>query len=163
MEEKELLITESGLEELKKEYDDLVHIKRAEVIEELKAARSLGDLSENAEYDAARDKQAKIEARINELSYRIKNAKIITESKSTKFVKPGSSVTILELDTNEEKVYKIVGSDEANPFNGKISTTCKLAEAIIDHKVGEVCTVDADPNYSVKIIAINQDSKKKKQ
>ena len=91
MEEK-FYVTEEGLADLKKELDTLIHVTREEVIEELKAARAQGDLSENADYDAARDHQAQVEARIKEVEYQIKNAEIISDSRSKKIVKIGSTV-----------------------------------------------------------------------
>ena len=153
MEEK-FYVTEEGLQDLKNEYDTLVHVTRNEVIEDLKAARAQGDLSENADYDAARDKQAQVESRIKELEYMIKNAAIISEKKGTKYVRLGSTVVIQELDTKEKLTYSIVGSVEADPLNGKLSNATPLAEAILEHKVGEIVTVDVDEPYDVKIVEI---------
>ncbi|MBQ1482096.1 MAG: transcription elongation factor GreA, partial [Erysipelotrichaceae bacterium] len=115
MEEK-FYVTEEGLNDLKNELNTLIHVTREEVIEELKAARAQGDLSENADYDAARDHQAKVEARIKELEHQIKNAEVITETKKTNFVRIGSTVEIQELDTKNKLTYKIVGSVEADPL-----------------------------------------------
>lgn len=95
MDEK-IYVTEEGLQDLKNELETLVHVTRNEVIEELKAARAQGDLSENADYDAARDRQAQVESRIKELEHTIRNAEVITEVKSTKFVRLGSTVEIEE-------------------------------------------------------------------
>ena len=148
-------VTEEGLADLKKELETLIHVTRNEVIEELKAARAQGDLSENADYDAARDHQAKVESRIKELEYMIRNSEIISESKSTKFVRLGSTVELLELDTNETDVYTIVGSVESDPLNGKLSNVTPLAEAIIDQRVGSVVTVNADIPYQVKIVKVS--------
>ncbi|MBQ0036959.1 MAG: transcription elongation factor GreA [Firmicutes bacterium] len=148
-------VTEEGLNELKQELENLIHVERQEVIEELKAARAQGDLSENADYDAARDHQAKVEARIKELDYQIKNAEIINKGKSSKTVKIGSTVVLLEMDTNNEVTYKIVGSVEADPINGLLSNVTPLAEAIIDRKVGDVCEVEVDNPYEVKILKVN--------
>lgn len=153
MEEK-FYVTEEGLDELKKQLDELVHVTRNEVIEELKAARAQGDLSENADYDAARDHQAKVEAKIKELEYQIKNAEIIKDKKAGKTVRIGSTVEIQELDTKNKLTYKIVGSVEADPLNGLLSNVTPLAEAILDKKVGDVVTVEVDKPYDVKIINI---------
>ena len=144
-------VTEEGLKELKDEYDELVHVTRNEVIEELKSARAQGDLSENADYDAARDHQAQVESRIKELEHMIRNAEIISESKSTKFVRLGSTVEIQELDTKKTLTYTIVGSVESDPLNGKLSNVTPLAEAIIDQKVGTIVTVESKVPYKVKI------------
>lgn len=154
MEEK-IFVTEEGLNDLKDELYNLIHVTREEVKEELKAARAQGDLSENADYDSARDRQAKVESRIKELEYQIKNAQIITEKKRGSTVRIGSTVEIQELDTKNKLTYKIVGSVEADPLNGLLSNVTPLAEAIMDHKVNDVCTVSVDNPYDVKILKIN--------
>ena len=153
MEEK-FYVTEEGLNDLKEELDTLVHVTREEVIEELKAARAQGDLSENADYDAARDHQAKVESRIKELEHLIKNAELISEKKSN-FVRIGSTVDIQELDTKNKITYKIVGSVEADPLNGFLSNVTPLAVAIMDHRVNDVVTVMVDQPYDVKILKIS--------
>lgn len=152
--EDKFYVTEEGLDELKKQLDELIHVTRNEVIEELKAARAQGDLSENADYDAARDHQAKVEAKIKELEYQIKNAEIIKDKKSGKTVRIGSTIEIQELDTKSKLTYKIVGSVEADPLNGLLSNVTPLAEAILDKKVGDVVTVVVDKPYDVKILNI---------
>ncbi|MBR2533427.1 MAG: transcription elongation factor GreA [Erysipelotrichaceae bacterium] len=154
MEEK-FYVTEEGLNDLKKELDTLIHVTREEVIEELKAARALGDLSENADYDAARDHQAKVESRIKELEHQIKNAEIISDKRRTNYVRIGSTVLIKELDTGMEVEYKIVGSVEADPLNGLLSNVTPLAEAIMDRRVNDVCQVSVDQPYDVKILKIS--------
>lgn len=153
MEEK-FYVTEEGLKELKDEYENLVHVVRNEVIEDLKAARAQGDLSENADYDAARDKQAQVESRIKELEHMIRNASIISEKKGTKYVRLGSTVVIQELDTKDKYTLTIVGSVEADPLNGKLSNATPLAAAILEQKAGSVVTVDVDEPYDVKILEI---------
>ena len=147
-------VTEEGLKELKEEYENLVHVVRNEVIEDLKAARAQGDLSENADYDAARDKQAQVESRIKELEHMIRNAEIISEKKGAKNVRLGSTVTIEDLDTHERNTFTIVGKVEADPLNGKVSNATPLAEAILEQKVGSVVKVEVDEPYEVKIIEI---------
>ncbi len=154
MEEK-FYVTEEGLNDLKKELDTLIHVTREEVIEELKAARAQGDLSENADYDAARDHQAKVESRIKELEHQIKNAEVITETKRATFVRIGSTVELQELDTKNKLTYRIVGSVEADPVNGLLSNVTPLAEAILDHRVNDVVTVHVDSPYDVKILKIS--------
>ena len=147
-------VTEEGLKELKEEYENLVHVVRNEVIEDLKAARAQGDLSENADYDAARDKQAQVEARIRELEHMIRNAEVISENRGTSYVRLGSTVTVEPMDTHEKITFTIVGTVEADPLNGKVSNATPLAEAILEKKVGTVVTVEVDEPYDVKIVEI---------
>ena len=151
---KVVYLTQEGLEDLKKELDNLINVKRPENITAIKEARALGDLSENAEYDAARNEQAQIEARIKQLEKMLENVSIITEvSKDT--VGIGNTVAIKYVDDDEEEEYKIVGSQEADPFESKISNESPIAKALFDHKVGDVVTVES-PNgsYDVEIIEI---------
>ena len=147
-------VTEEGLKELKEEYENLVHVVRNEVIEDLKAARAQGDLSENADYDAARDKQAQVEARIKELEHMIRNAEVISENRGTSYVRLGSTVTVEPMDTHEKITFTIVGTVEADPLNGKVFNATPLAEAILEKKVGTVVTVEVDEPYDVKIVEI---------
>lgn len=152
--EQEILLTAEGYLELETELNDLKINKRPEVIKALKEARALGDLSENADYDAARDAQAKLEGRIKELEYKLENAKIISnDSKDT--VSIGSTVTISYIDDDETEEYKIVGSLEADPFNNKISNESPIGAAIIGKKVNEIVSVET-PNgsFNVKIESI---------
>ena len=147
-------LTEAGLEELKKELDSLINVRRPENIQAIKEARSLGDLSENAEYDAARNEQAQIEARIQQLEKMLENVSIISEvSKDT--VGIGNTVSIKYVDDDEEEEYKIVGSQVADPFESKISNESPIAKALFEHKVGDIVTVES-PNgsYEVEIIEI---------
>ena len=147
-------LTENGLDELKKELDNLINVRRPENIQAIKEARSLGDLSENAEYDAARNEQAQIEARIQQLEKMLENVSIISEvSKDT--VGIGNTVSIKYVDDDEEEEYKIVGSQEADPFESKISNESPIAKALFEHKVGDIGTVES-PNgsYEVEIIEI---------
>ncbi len=147
-------VTKDGLLELQKELEYLIHTVRKEVKEELQAAREQGDLSENADYDAARDRQAKIEARIRELESMLNNIEIINEKKKSKRVGLGSIVKIKELDTSDEIEYSIVGSVEADPLNGKLSNVSPLALAMIDKMAGNVVTVRVDTPYEVEIISV---------
>lgn len=147
-------VTEEGLQDLKDELEELIHVTRNEVIEELKSARAQGDLSENADYDAARDRQAQVESRIKELEHMIRNAEVINEAKSTKYVRLGSTVELEEEDTKKKLVYTIVGSVEADPLNGKLSNVTPLAEAILDQKVGSIITVNSKIPYQVKIVKV---------
>lgn len=147
-------LTEEGLNELKKELDELINIRRPENIQAIKEARSLGDLSENAEYDAARNEQAQIEGRIKQLEKMLEHVSIITEV-STDKVSIGNTVSIKYVDDDEEDEYKIVGSQEADPFESKISNESPIAQALFNHKVGDIVTVESpNGNYEVEIIDI---------
>ncbi len=152
--EEQFYVTSEGLEEMKKELDDLKNVKRPEVINALKDARALGDLSENAEYDAARSEQALVENKIKELEQMIEHATIIEEVKTDK-VSVGTTVKIEYIDDKEVEVYSIVGSKEADPFENKISNESPIAKALIGKKVNDIVSVDS-PNgkYNVKIIEI---------
>ena len=147
-------LTQEGLDELKKELDDLIQVKRPENVQAIKEARSLGDLSENAEYDAARNEQAQIEARIKQLEKMLENVSII-EDVGTDKVSIGNTVSIKYVDDDEEDEYKIVGSQEADPFESKISNESPIAQALFNHKVGDKVTVKS-PNgsYDVEITSI---------
>ena len=156
MADEKFLVTKEGLDELLKEQDNLIHVVRDEVIRELQEARAQGDLSENADYDAARDRQARVEARIRDLEAMIANAEIISEDKKAatkKTVSLGSTVTILDMSTNEEETYNIVGSIESDPLNGKLSNITPLATSLMDHKIGDVVEIEtAEEPYQVKVI-----------
>ena len=150
----EILLTAKGFAELEEELNELRTTKREENIQAIKEARSHGDLSENSEYDAARDEQAKIEARIQELEYKLEHATIIDNKGSDK-VNVGSNVTILYVDDEEEDTYSIVGSLEADPFENKVSNESPIGAALIGSKVGDVISVEG-PNgsYDVKVLKI---------
>jgi transcription elongation factor GreA len=154
MAKKVTYLTQEGYDQLVEELNHLIDVDRPKNIEALKEARAQGDLSENADYDAARDHQAKVESRIKELEHLIKNAELISEKKSN-FVRIGSKVEIQELDTKDKLTYKIVGSVEADPLNGLLSNVTPLAVAIMDHRVGDVVTVMVDQPYDVKILKIS--------
>ena len=151
---KEVFVTEAGLEEMKKELEYLIQVRRPEVITALKDARALGDLSENAEYDAARNEQAIVESKIKELEVSIEHAKIISDV-ATDTVSVGNSVKLEYIEDNETETYAIVGSKEADPFENKISNESPIAMAIIGKKTGDIVVVDS-PNgkYEVKIVEI---------
>ena len=141
MEEKKLTYTAEGFDKLKEEYDYLKNVRRQEVKELLKEARSFGDLSENSEYDEARDQQAKVESRIAELEYLMKNAVIIDTDAVKNVVSLGSTV-ILKFADGTEKQYDLVGSNEVDPLHGKISDRSPIGMAIIGHKKGENVTIE---------------------
>lgn len=154
MDEKKIYLTEEGLNELKKELDFLKLEKRPEIINALKDARALGDLSENAEYDAARNEQASTEARIKEIEKMLENVEIINSVK-TDAVALGTKVKLEYVGDDEIDEYSIVGSKEADPFTNKISNESPIAKAIIGHKVGDIVNV-VSPNgeYQVKVVEI---------
>ncbi len=145
-------LTEEGLNELKAELDNLIKVKRPENIQAIKDARALGDLSENADYDAARDEQAQIEGRIKTIEKMLENAEIIKEVSKDK-VGIGTIVSIRYIDDDDDlEEYKIVGSHEADPFESKISNESPIAQALMDHKVGDVVTVNSpNGNYDIEI------------
>lgn len=155
MSNKTVYVTEKGLQEIKDELEYLKMEKRSEVIKALKEARALGDLSENAEYDAARNEQAIVESRIKELEAMIEKAEIISDV-NTNVVSIGTKVKIEYVDDKEVEEYSIVGSKEADPFTNKISNESPIAQAIIGSEVGSIVSVDS-PNgkYDVKIIEIS--------
>ena len=155
MKKKEIFLTSEGYLELEQELHYLKTTKRTEVTQTLKEARALGDLSENSEYDQAREDQANLEKRIAEVEYSLEHATVIDNNESDGKVGIGSSVELQYEDEDDTESYKIVGSQEADPFNNKISNESPIAAAIMGKKVGEVVEVSSpDGVYSVKIVAI---------
>ncbi|WP_103980932.1 transcription elongation factor GreA [Helcococcus massiliensis] len=138
-----VLLTQEGKEELERELDTLIHEKRAEASEKIKIARGFGDLSENAEYDEAKDEQAKIELRIAEIEEQLKNVEIIksTNNKSVKTVQIGDKVKITELKRGKELEFMIVGTLEADVSKNKISNESPLGKALLNTKVGQIIDV----------------------
>lgn len=156
MKQKEFFLTSEGYLELETELNYLKTDKRNEVLNSLKEARALGDLSENAEYDSAREEQAKLEARIKEAEYILEHATIIDDAQTEKDkVTIGSTVSLQYDGDDEVEEYRIVGSQEADPFNNKISNESPIAMAILGKKVGDMAEVDS-PNgtYKVKIVKV---------
>ncbi len=158
MEKTKTLLTLQGYQELKDELDNLINVKRPENIKAIKDARSLGDLSENADYDAARNEQAELEGRIKQLEKLLENVEIIDSLKQDKgVVSVGNTVSIKYMDDSDDvEEYQIVGSQEADPFACKISNESPIARALMDHKVGDIVDVES-PNgvYQVEITAIS--------
>ncbi|MYL33381.1 transcription elongation factor GreA [Pontibacillus yanchengensis] len=155
-EEKSYYMTDEGKEKLEQELHYLKTEKRQEVVERIKIARGFGDLSENSEYDAAKDEQAFVESRIASVENMIRNAVIIENDAGNKNeVSLGKSVTFQELPDGDEETYKIVGSAEADPFEGKISNESPMAKSLIGREVGEEVTV-ATPggDIDVKIVKV---------
>ena len=140
---KQVMITAEGLKQLEEELQYLKGQKRREVAEKIKVARSYGDLSENSEYDDAKNEQAILEARIVTIEATLKNAVLIDEEGiSNEHVHVGSNVRLLNLRTDSEVTYKIVGSNEANPSEGKISDESPVGAALIGHSVGDAVEVE---------------------
>ena len=138
VETKTYQMTREGFEELEAELDHLKLVKRAEIVERIKVARSYGDLSENSEYEAAKDEQAFVEGRIATVETMIRNAEIVDNAGVKRNeVALGKTVTFVELGEKDEETYKIVGSAEADPFNGKISNESPIAAALIGKKTGD--------------------------
>ena len=154
MKDNKVYLTDEGFIELEEELNELKNVRRPEVIKALKEARALGDLSENADYDAARAEQAQVEGRVQELEKIIENALIIQKEDTDK-VSLGTTVKIKYIDDDEIEEYRIVGSKEADPSNNKISNESPIAKAIMSAKVGEVRKV-ASPNgeYEVEVVEI---------
>jgi transcription elongation factor GreA len=140
---KEMTVTQSGFKKLEDELNDLITIGRKEIAEKIKEARSFGDLSENAEYDAAKNEQAEMEARIIEIENIIKHAKIVNDDEiKTDVVSVGCKVKVHDKKYNEDVEYFIVGATEADPFNFKISDESPVGNALIGHKVGQKVKID---------------------
>ena len=150
-------MTQEGYEAAKKQFEYLTKVKRAEIVARIQEARSHGDLSENAEYDAARNEQAANEGEIAELDYKIKNAEIIEESDDNSTVHIGSTVTVYDEDLEEEATYKIMGTTEVDAMNGIISNESPVGAALLGKKKGAVVTVKAPNNleYQMKILKID--------
>jgi transcription elongation factor GreA len=143
-------LTEAGYEKLKSELETLKEVDRKTNLEALKEARAQGDLSENADYDAARDEQARIEARIKEIDNILKHSEIIKDSTS-KTVAIGKTVTVRFIGSNMEKTYDLVGHLEANPLAGKISNESPIGRAIIGMKKGSKITYKSETGSEFKI------------
>lgn len=151
MVDKETLVTEAGLQKLRDEIDYLVTEKRKEVVERIKVARGFGDLSENSEYDAAKDEQAFVEARIQQLEKMIRNAKIIDVSEATgDTVSIGKTVVLKELPDGEEEEYMIVGSAESDPVSGRISNDSPMGQGLMGKNVGDKVIIQT-PGGEMKI------------
>lgn len=141
--EKDIFFTPEGLEKIENEIEYLKTVRRKEVSERIKVALGYGDLSENSEYDEAKNEQAQVEERIAKLEMMVRNAKIIDEKDlNTDVVNIGSSVKVRELDTMEEDEYTIVGSAEADPLEGKISNESPVGSKLLGNRVGDVIEVE---------------------
>lgn len=143
METKKNILTYAGLKKLEDELHDLKVVRRKEVADKIKEAREQGDLSENAEYDAAKDEQRDIEARIEELEKILKNAEVVVEDEvDLEKINIGCTVHVYDCEFEEELEFKIVGSTEANSLQGKISNESPVGKALLGHVVGDTVTVE---------------------
>lgn len=142
MPEKSYPMTAEGKEKLQAELKNLKLVKRPEVIERIKVARSFGDLSENSEYDAAKDEQSHLEDRIAQVEEMLKYAQVVdAESVDPNVVSVGKTITYTEVGTDDPETYTIVGSDESDPLNGKISNDSPIAQALLGKKKGETVSI----------------------
>lgn len=152
--EKKNLMTQEGLKQLEDELEDLKLNRRKEVSQKIKEAREQGDLSENAEYDAAKDEQRDIEARIEEIEKILKYAEVAEEDTDSDKISIGTTVKLLDIEYNEELEYKIVGSTEVNSLNGKISNESPVGMALLKAKVGNTITIETDAGkFKYKILS----------
>ena len=157
-EAKKVVMTYDGLKKMEQELENLKTVRRKEVAEKIKEARGQGDLSENAEYDAAKEEQGEIESRIVQLENLLRNAEVIDEDVlKMDVVKLGSKVTVLDVEFDEEMEYTIVGSTEADPMNGRISNESPLGMALLGQKVGATVMADTpDGEVAFKILNIQK-------
>ncbi len=158
MQEKKNILTYEGLRKYEDELHELKVVRRQEVAQKIKEAREQGDLSENAEYDAAKDEQRDIEARIEELEKILKNAEVVVEDEvDLDKISIGCKVKILDIEYSEELDYKIVGSTEANSLKGKISNESPVGKALIGAKVGDTITVETPAGtFNYKVLEIQR-------
>ena len=156
--DKKNILTYEGLKKLEDELENLKVVRRKEVSQKIKEAREQGDLSENAEYDAAKDEQRDIEARIEDLEKILKNAEVVVEEEADlDKVSIGCSVKILDCEFDEELEYKIVGSTEANSLKGKISNESPVGKALLGKQVGDTVTVETPAGeFSYKVLSIHR-------
>ncbi|MBQ3791221.1 MAG: transcription elongation factor GreA [Lachnospiraceae bacterium] len=158
MEEKKNILTYEGLRQYEEELEELKVVRRQEVAQKIKEARAQGDLSENAEYDAAKDEQRDIEARIEELEKILKNAEVVVEDEvDLGRINIGCRVKVKDLTDNETLEYKIVGSSEANSLQGKISNESPVGKALIGAKKGDTVTVETQAGaFKYKVMGIER-------
>ena len=153
----EIILTQEGYDKIVAEHEELTSVRRAEVSARLKEAISYGDISENAEYDAAKNEQAELEERIVYLENMIRKARIVQEDEvKGDVVGIGLRVTVEDLDTGDKETYSIVGATESDPFNGKITTESAVGQALLGHKTGDEVAVEVPGdviNYRIVEIA----------
>ncbi|WP_412031415.1 transcription elongation factor GreA [Metamycoplasma buccale] len=154
-EKDKIYLTLESLKQYEEKLKYLQEVSRPQVIEEIKEARNQGDLSENAEYDAARDKQAAIENEILEIQHILDNCEVINSDVTTNIVKIGSNVKLINLTSEKIVEVQIVGALDADPFNNKISNTSPLAKAILGKNKNDTIEVEAPKKYRIRILSIN--------
>ena len=157
MSNEKIVLTKEGAEKLRAEYEDLVHNQRIAIASDVEAARAQGDLSENADYHASKDKLAEIDRRIAEIEETLRNSTIVQEkSKVSKTVVIGTNVKIRDLSDNTETTYRITSTVEADPMNNVISNESPLGKALFGKRVGDIVVVKVAEEYSVEILAIEK-------
>lgn len=158
MSEKKVVLTYDGLKKMEEELEDLKTVKRKEVAEKIKEARGQGDLSENAEYDAAKEEQAEIESRIIKLEKMLRNAEVIDDEEvRNDIIGIGSRVKLYDTEFQEEIEYIIVGSAEADPMEGKISNESPVGQGLLGHKAGDTVKIEApDGEIDFKVLEISK-------
>lgn len=157
MSNEKIVLTKEGAEKLRAEYEDLVHNQRIAIASDVEAARAQGDLSENADYHASKDKLAEIDRRIAEIEETLRNSTIVQEkSKVSKTVVIGTNVKIRDLSDNSETTYRITSTVEADPMNNVISNESPLGKALFGKRVGDIVVVKVAEEYSVEILAIEK-------
>ena len=155
MAEKKNILTSSGAQKLENELRNLKVVRRAEIAQKIKEARAQGDLTENAEYDAAKDEQAEIESRIDEIERILKNSEIVDAEGDLSSVFIGAKVRVLDMEFDEEEEIQIVGSNEANSMENKVSNESPLGMALLGAGIGDVVTVNAPGgDFQYKVLAI---------
>ena len=156
MSEKKVVLTYEGLRKREKELEELKTVRRKEVADKIKEARGQGDLSENAEYDSAKEEQAEIESRIVVLEKMLRNAEVIDEEELSKdIIGVGCTVKLFDVEFNEEVIYTIVGSAEADPMEGKISNESPVGMSLLGHKSGDSIDIEApDGEVTFRVIDI---------
>ena len=154
---KEIILTDEGLRKLEEELEQLKTVKRKEIAEKIKEALSFGDLSENSEYDEAKNEQAFVEARILQLEATLKNVRVLDDDElNNEIVSVGSKVTLRDVEFDEKVEYQIVGSTEADPADGKISDESPVGKGLIGHKLGETVVIEAPVgDIKYEILEIN--------
>ena len=155
---KQTVLTQEGLNALEAELENLKTVKRKDIAEKIKVALSFGDLSENSEYDEAKNEQGIIEARIAEIESLIKNAEVVAQGRGKpRKVNVGCSVTVLDEEYGEEEKFSIVGSTEASSLNGRISNESPVGSALLGHKVGDIVEIQTETgSFSYKILAVDR-------
>ena len=150
----EIVMTKEGYDDLVKELNELKTTRRAEISEKIRVARGFGDLSENSEYDEAKNEQAIIEGRIAEIENQLKNVKVLDESEiNTESVHIGSTVKVKDMEDGSMTTYRIVGSTESDPFGGRISDESPVGKALLGHRAGDQVEVEI-PNGVMRYMVV---------